>query len=40
MSQEKEVSDYNTAFNTETKSVFGGKITLTLKDKPVFVEEK
>lgn len=36
----KEVADYNTAFNTETKSVQAGKITLTLKDKPVFMEEK
>ncbi|MBI3377973.1 MAG: hypothetical protein HY035_06200 [Nitrospirae bacterium] len=36
----KEVTDYNTAFNTETKSVAAGKITLTLKDKPMFVEEK
>ncbi|MEK7449255.1 MAG: hypothetical protein AAB019_07195 [Planctomycetota bacterium] len=36
----KEVSDYNTAFNAETKSVSGGKITLTIKDKPMFVEEK
>ncbi|MBI3753241.1 MAG: hypothetical protein HY266_04240 [Deltaproteobacteria bacterium] len=36
----KEVTDYNTAFNTETKSVSAGKITITLDDKPVFVEEK
>lgn len=36
----KEVADYNTAFNTETKSVSGGKATITLKDTPVFVEEK
>jgi hypothetical protein len=36
----KEVTDYNTAFETETKVVNGGKITITLKDKPVFVEEK
>ncbi len=36
----KEVTDYNTAFNTETKSVSGGEVTVTLKDKPVFVEEK
>lgn len=36
----KEVTDYNTAFNTETKIVEANKITLTLKDKPVFVEEK
>lgn len=36
----KEVVNYNTAFNTETKTVEASKITLTLKDKPVFVEEK
>lgn len=36
----KDVTDYNNAFNTETKSVGSGKITITLKDKPVFVEEK
>ena len=36
----KEVVNYNIAFNTETKSISDGKITITLKDKPVFVEEK
>lgn len=36
----KDVTDYSTAFNTETKSVSGGKISITLADKPVFVEEK
>ena len=36
----KEVSDYSAAFNTETKSISAGKITIILKDKPVFVEEK
>mgnify|MGYP001577512061 CR=1 FL=1 len=36
----KEVTDYNTAFNTEIKSVQGGKIIITHKDKPVFAEEK
>ncbi|MEK7850018.1 MAG: hypothetical protein AAB213_04315 [Candidatus Omnitrophota bacterium] len=36
----KDVTDYSVAFNTETKSVSGGKITITLKDKPVFVGEK
>ena len=35
----KDVTDYLTAFNTETKSVQGGKIIITLKDKPVFAEE-
>lgn len=35
----KEVTDYSTAFNTETKSANGGKITITLGDTPVFVEE-
>lgn len=34
----KEITDYNTAFNTETKSVSAGKITIILKDKPIFVE--
>ena len=34
----KDVTDYLTAFNTETKSVQGGKIIITLKDKPVFAE--
>ncbi|KKR47390.1 MAG: hypothetical protein UT83_C0010G0020 [Parcubacteria group bacterium GW2011_GWA2_40_143] len=32
------VTDYSTAFNTETKTVSGGKVTITLKDIPVFVE--
>lgn len=36
----KDVTDYNTAFNAETKSVSSGKITITLGDKPVFAEEK
>lgn len=36
----KEVTDYNTAFNAETKSVSGAKITIRLKNAPVFVEEK
>lgn len=36
----KEVADYNTAFDTETKTVSSGKITITLGDKPVFVEGK
>ena len=35
----KDVTDYNTAFNTEIKPVSNGKITITLGDKPVFVEE-
>lgn len=34
----KNVKDYSTAFNTETKAVSGGGITITLKDAPVFVE--
>lgn len=34
----KEVTNYSTAFNTETKAVSGGKVTITLKDIPVFVE--
>ncbi|MBI3378711.1 MAG: hypothetical protein HY035_10000 [Nitrospirae bacterium] len=36
----KDVSDYSAAFNTETESVADGKITITLKDKPVYVEGK
>ena len=36
----KEVTDYNIAFNTETKTVSGGKATITLGDIPVFVEGK
>lgn len=36
----KEVASYDSAFNTETKSVSVGKVTIILKDKPVFVEEK
>lgn len=34
----KDVTDYNTAFKTETKSVAGGQVTVTLGDSPVFVE--
>lgn len=33
------VTNYTTAFNFETKTVNGGKITITLGDKPVFAEE-
>jgi len=36
----KEVLSYGTSFNVETKTVELGKITLILKNKPVFVEEK
>ncbi len=36
----KEVSDYKTAFNTETRSVQGGQVTFGLADIPVFVEEQ
>ncbi len=36
----KDVTNYNTAFNTETKTVPGGTVTIILSDKPVFVEEK
>lgn len=36
----KDVIDYATAFNVETKSVSESKLTITLYDKPVFVEEK
>ena len=34
----KDVISYNTAFNTEIKSVDGGELTLTLEDIPVFIE--
>lgn len=36
----KDVANYNTAFNTETKAVSGGTVTIILSDKAVFVEEK
>lgn len=36
----KEVTDYNTAFDTETKTAQNNKISITLGDAPVFVEEK
>lgn len=36
----KEVKDYNTAFNTETKSVINSKVSLTLGKSPLFIEEK
>lgn len=38
----REVTDYNTAFNTETKlvNINSSKVSITLKDKPVFVEGK
>ena len=36
----KEVTDYSITFQTETKSASGGKITITLGEKPVFVEEQ
>jgi len=36
----KDVVDYNKAFNVETKPAQGDKTTITLKDKPVFVEEQ
>src|SRR3990172_1666015 len=36
----KEVKDYKIAFNTETKPVQDGKITIILKEIPVFVEEQ
>ena len=36
----KEVTDYNTAFSAETKPVARGKIMITLKKYPIFVEGK
>lgn len=35
----EDITDYNTAFNTETKTVSTGKISITLGDVPVFMEE-
>jgi hypothetical protein len=35
-----QVTDYSHAFNTETKTVSDGKVSITLEDVPVFVEEK
>ncbi len=34
----KDVTDYNTAFKTETKTVTNGQVTITLGDSPVFME--
>ena len=34
----KEVTDYSAAFKTETKTVTGGQVTISLGDSPVFVE--
>lgn len=34
-----EVVDYSAAFNTETKSVQDGKITITLGENPLYIEE-
>lgn len=36
----KEMTDYNAAFNTRIESVQSGKITIGLKDVPVFIEEE
>ena len=35
----EDVTDYNTAFKKEMKSVSSGEITLTLEDIPMFIEE-
>jgi hypothetical protein len=35
----KEVKDYATAFKVETKPIVNNKLTLTLNEVPVFVEE-
>ncbi len=35
----KDITDYNTAFNVETKTVSSGSATITLKDKLIFVQE-
>ncbi|MEK7150149.1 MAG: hypothetical protein AAB736_00920 [Patescibacteria group bacterium] len=34
----KEVANYSTAFSTKTVSVENGKVSLSIKDKPLFVE--
>lgn len=34
----KDVTDYNTAFNAEIKNVINNQVSITLGDKPVFVE--
>jgi hypothetical protein len=34
----KDVTDYNTAFKTDTKSVINGQITIDIGESPVFVE--
>jgi hypothetical protein len=36
----KEVTDYGAAFNSEAKAMDGSKITIALKETPVFVEGK
>ena len=36
----QEVTDYSTAFNTETKTVSDGQVTITLGESPVFVEKR
>lgn len=36
----KDVTDYNLAFNAETKSVSNNEVAITLGESPVFVEEK
>jgi len=36
----KDVKDYNAAFTTETKSTSNGKVTITFKDTPMFIEEQ
>ena len=35
----KDVTDYNGAFNTKNEKIENGKITLIIKDIPVFIEE-
>jgi hypothetical protein len=36
----QDVTDYDAAFNSETKTVSAGSLTITVKDAPVFIEEK
>ena len=36
----KEVVDYNTSFTTETKSINGNQLTITVAEIPLFIEEQ
>jgi hypothetical protein len=36
----KDVTDYGTAFRTETRTAGNGELSVTLRDRPVFVEQE